>query len=360
MKVIEYIKQNGLQALNSKLGITVKEYPEGLIVLNYDQIESPKSDPVVVECRGLILDLDYNVVSRSFDRFFNLGEQPQTQEHLDWNKAECFEKVDGSLIKIYCWKGKWYVSTRGTAFAESGVNGFNITFKELVLRALDCNEEQFQARCDMFLEPTVTYICELTAMENRVVTRYQGTTLWFLAARSNVTGRFVEKGLVNGVGIKDIKSFRFGTVEQCVETAKNLKDLNEGYVVYQDDVPVCKVKSPAYVAVHHIRGNGTLNPNRIMQLVLMGEQDEYLKYFPEDTSYFTPYMEALDVVLELIQSSWEQCKDVEDQKEFALLVKDMSYSSVMFQAKKNKTCPVHTFHQQRETLKMKILEGYLQ
>ncbi len=359
MKTLKFIAEKGLDALNTELAISVKKYDEGLIVLNYNQIESPKAHPVVVECRGLILDTDYNIVSRSFDRFFNLGEQPDTQEHLNWCKAVCHEKVDGSLIKIYNWNNTWYASTRGTAFAESGVNGFPITFKEIVLKALDCNEDQFQARCDMFLDPENTYICEVTAMENRVVTRYEGYNLWFLAARKNQTGEFVGKGLANGVGIKDIKSFKFDSVENCIETAKNLKDLNEGYVVYQDDIPVCKVKSPAYVAVHHIRGEGTLNPKRIAQLVLMNEQDEYLKYFPEDSDHFTPYTEALNTLLHSLESAFLMVKDIEDQKEFALAVKDTLYSAVLFQARAKKQDLLHVFHEQRESYKIKLLEDWM-
>jgi T4 RnlA family RNA ligase len=359
MKTIEFIKEKGLEALNTELGISVKKYDEGFIVLNYNQIESPKAHPVVMECRGLILDADYNIVSRSFDRFFNLGEQPDTQEHLNWSKAICHEKVDGSLIKIYNWKGVWYASTRGTAFAESGVNGFPITFKELVLKALNCNKDQFQSRCDMFLDPDTTYMCEVTAMENRVVTRYEGYNLWFLAARKNQTGEFVGKGLANGVGIKDIKSFKFDSVENCIETAKNLKDLNEGYVVYQDGIPVCKVKSPAYVALHHIRGEGTLNPKRIAQLVLMNEQDEYLKYFPEDLSHFVPHIAALNTMLIDLYDFWQECKGIEDQKEFALKIKATLYSAVLFQARAKKQDPLHVFHEQRESYKIKLLEGWM-
>lgn len=359
MKTIEWIKEKGIDSLDTQLGIMIKRYDEDLYVLNYDQIESPKAHPVVMECRGLILDQDFNVVSRSFDRFFNLGEQPETQTHLDWNKAICYEKVDGSLIKIYNWKNKWYISTRGTAFAESSVNGFSLTFKELVLKALDCNEEQFQARCEMFLDPEVTYICEVTAMENRVVTRYEGYNLWFLAARNNKTGDFVQQGLVNGLGIKNIKYFSFDSVENCIETAKNLKDLNEGYVVYQNGIPVCKVKSPAYVAVHHIRGEGTLNPKRIAQLVIMNEQDEYLKYFPEDTSHFIPYIAGLNTLLIDLEELWNLNKDIIDQKEFALKVKDAPYSAVMFQTKRDNEEPIHVFHKQRESYKIKLLEDWI-
>jgi hypothetical protein len=55
----------------------VKSYDCGISKLNYDQIESAKAHPVVMECRGLILSYPHGeVVARSFDRFFNYGEVP--------------------------------------------------------------------------------------------------------------------------------------------------------------------------------------------------------------------------------------------------------------------------------------------
>ena len=166
MKVQEFLKEHkDVNKLNEQFGIIVKDYPEqGLYVLNYDQIKSPKSDPIVMECRGLILDYDFNVVSRAFDRFFNLGEAPDTQAHLDWSKAVVHDKVDGSLIKLYNYKGEWHVSTRGTAFAESDCMGFGITFEELILKASGVNtKEELHACCELAdLDEDVTSLLELT------------------------------------------------------------------------------------------------------------------------------------------------------------------------------------------------------
>ena len=73
LEVQKYLKEKGVEALKQEFSIIVKEAGD-LLVLNYNQIESPKTHPIVIECRSLILDKQYNVVSRSFDRFFNLQE----------------------------------------------------------------------------------------------------------------------------------------------------------------------------------------------------------------------------------------------------------------------------------------------
>jgi tRNA splicing ligase len=137
LKVQEYIKNNGVDALSLNFGIKVKQYDEGLIVLNYDQINSPKSDPVVIECRGLILYSDnFEVAARAFDRFFNYGEVPELTKSISFSDCHVYEKADGSLIKIYWCRttGRWEISTRGTAFAESG-NEMLPTFRSGVLGA---------------------------------------------------------------------------------------------------------------------------------------------------------------------------------------------------------------------------------
>lgn len=361
MQVLQYIKENGIQKLNEEFGIMVKLYEEGLYVLNYDQINSPKANPIVMECRGLIIDHNFNIVSRSLDRFFNLGEQPETQAHLDWSKAECAEKVDGSLIKIYNWKGTWYCSTRGTAFAESNCN-FGDSFKSLIFKALDCdNEVEFQHLCNLWLDTDWTYILELTCRENRVVKSYAGYTLHYLASRHNQSGEFgddYEKQAALTIGSREINTFKFSSVDDCINTAKHLPDLEEGYVVYQAGKPVCKVKSPAYVAVHHIRGEG-LSPKRIMQLVLINEQDEYLNYFPEDEKFFIPYVEALQELLNDIDVVYGRFEGIVEQKEFALSVKDYPFSGVLFQARQKKKDVIETFHEQSEPFKMKVLEAFV-
>lgn len=358
MKVVQYLKEYGLKKLEAELFIKVKEYPEhNLIVLNYNQIDSPNAHPIVMECRSLILDYDFNVVSRSFDRFFNYGEQPQTQEHVDWNKAVCYDKIDGSLIKIYFHNGRWEIATRGMAFAESASNGFDITFRGLVLKALSLTEGEFQEVFAANFDTCVTYICEVTSMENRVVRKYDGYKLHYLAAR-NKNGNFEDwSSEAHSVGMQLIGAYKFSTPQDCMNTAAHLKDLDEGYVLYQDGAPVCKIKSPAYVAVHHLRGEG-LNPKRISQLVLTNEQEEYLKYFPEDREHIEPYTLALKNLKHSIIDTWNIVSVVEDQKEFAMSVKHLPYSAVMFQMKKSQKPIGEVWTEQRDSYKLELLQTF--
>lgn len=370
MQVIEFIKEKGLEALTSELGIKVKDYPEhNLVVLNYSQIDSPKTHPVVRECRGLILQRDnLKVLCRPFDRFFNAGEAPETVEDFDITRAVALEKVDGSLIKIWCDRGgKWRCATRGTAFAESSVNDSNLTFAELVYRAVGCEDTGilgFQGQCEKHLERHVTYLFELTSQENRVVTRYEGTTLWYLGARETETGIDLTDNLgqmfsAKGIGAKEIKHFKFDTLEHALEASQGLKDLQEGYVLF-DKVSHkrIKVKSPAYVAVHHLRGEG-LNPKRIKQLVLTNEQDEYLKYFPEDADFVDPYVVKLALLESNMSEAYNMYREELSQKDFALKVKDFGFSAILFQARQRGLEPYEVWASANEGMKYKIFSNFV-
>lgn len=359
MNTTQYIKDHGLEALTADLGIKIREYDD-LLVLNYDQIESPKSHPVVMECRGLILEQStYRVVSRKFDRFFNWGEAPDTMSHLDMNKATIYDKVDGSLIGIYNYLGTWYAATRGTMYAESECN-WGGTFFSLVLKALNRDtNEGFQQLCDYHLNPECTYLFELTSPENRIVTRYEGYTLHYLACRVNETGEYVDaEDDAVALGAAKIGEHSFDSIEHCVETAHSLPDLKEGYVVYQDGEPVCKIKSPAYVAAHHIRGNG-ITPKTAMELVLLDEHDEYLAYFPEDEYFFVPYQDGLADLLDQLYRVYKNTIHIESQKDFALEVKDYAFSDVLFKARAKGEHPIHVFHQKDLNGKVKILTSWM-
>src|SRR6185436_4501314 len=64
------------EELMAELGLRFAYHPtDPLVILNYDQIESPKTHSIVRECRSLVLEMGtWNCVSKSFNRFYNWGE----------------------------------------------------------------------------------------------------------------------------------------------------------------------------------------------------------------------------------------------------------------------------------------------
>ena len=176
MRVIELIKERGFQSLEN-LGIKIKEHPtDGRVILNYCQINSPKEDEVVRECRALTLNKQGELVARSFPRFFNAGEALSITRVFDWNDCKAWDKLDGSLIKIFYWRNAWRIQTRNS-FADSQIQEQPYTWESLVRKCLD--NTYFRKFEEAFRH--ITFICELCSPYNQVVTYYPEPVLYLLS-----------------------------------------------------------------------------------------------------------------------------------------------------------------------------------
>lgn len=357
----KYLKEKSHDDLHNELGVTVKQDGD-LFLYDYNQILSPKYHPVVRECRGIILDKNDEVIARPFDRFFNYGEEI-SEKDFDFSNCHVYEKVDGSLIKIFHYNNHWHVSTRGTIYADSRVGNNDITFKELVYKAVGVETQQefdeIFKDCEKY-----TFICEVTSFENRVVVRHDGYSLWLLAVRDTKNGHYVDKqcfsDIVEKAKMKLPKEYSFLSIDDCLKTAKELTSNDEGYVVYKNGIPVMKIKSPAYVAMHHIRGNAVLTANRILDLILCNEQDEYLTYFPEDKKYFDPYTKAVDKLFFEMYNVFNKFKDVETIKEFAIAVSEYVFKSVLIDCYKHGKTIEESFDSKLESNRKNMILTYVE
>lgn len=336
MNVINFIKENGLAPLKeAPYFIEVKEYPEGLVSLNYNQIDSPKHDPIVKECRGLILELNtWKVVARSFDRFFNYGECPHTKTY-DIANGKIFDKIDGSLLTAYNYKGTWYVATRKMVFAE-GTSAFGNTYRSVFDKAFDINKlKDFPDKYNL--------VFELVSPETRIVTPYSGYEVYLLTIRNRETGEEFPSHEVDFIaetfGIKRPKNYSMDSFDSMIEFIKNNKTaLEEGFVcLWEPSFHRIKVKNPSYLAIAHMRENGIISEKRVVKLVASGDEEEYLQYFEDDRPIFEPYIVAFNKLKVVIHNMWEETKNIEVQKDFAMKVKDKPYSGIMFAMKKGAT-----------------------
>lgn len=339
MHVQEFLKKDPLQRLTEKYGIVVSDYPDR-IVLNYDQIESDKHkrSPIVMECRGLILGKsDYRVLCRPFERFFNLHEDARNK-NFPIEKAVCFEKVDGSLVNVYHDDVKWCAATRKMAFAE-GSTRMGRTFLSVFEKALGRSVQEFCTH--KVFNPECTYSFELVSPETRVVKPYAQVDIYLLAIRNRKTGKDLSLADVQmcaeNFSIKQPKRYYFNSLDGIVEAAKDLPAMDEGYVAYVEDLQWrVKIKNPAYLAIAHLRTNGVLSLPRIIQLVMSGDEQEYLSYFPEDRELFVPYIEAFDYLKVYVNDLWQRTRTIQNQKQFAAAVTGKG-QSVLFDLRKGQT-----------------------
>jgi len=344
LNVQKYLQNHTLEDLENSFGIKVSKYDDR-VVLNYCQIDSPRFHPICDECRGLILSLpDYKVMCRSFDRFYNYGEG-DLNKSIDISKCKVLSKEDGSLVNLY-WDGyKWCLATRKMAFAE-GETVTGKTFHQLFEKTIGMDLNTLANLAGF--NHNFTWIFELCTQENRVVKQYSKPIVYLIGIRNNnIHGDYVYsdifkywKNFFEGVGVNiDIpKEYSFDTFENIMKSMDKLPTLDEGYICWHEPTGYrIKIKNPSYVAIHKLRDNGVLVPRRIVSLVHMNEHEEYLVYFPEDREFFNPYINAYEKFKESVYSVWESVKHIDNQKDFAMNVKDLPISGILFGLKKGLT-----------------------
>jgi hypothetical protein len=355
--------ERALESLKEQTGIKASIWEDKLVVLNYCQIESKKTCAMAQECRSLVLELgSWKIVSRSFNRFFNYGEEPCPAIDIQYMTA--FEKMDGSLIGLFEYDGEWMYRTRSVIMPVSGINGWEVTWKSHIEQAL--GHLYMLKGGEVVLNPRYTYIMEMTSPENRVVTKYASPSpqMTLLASRHNEKGHYnpldVNGGVAHHQGWGMPKAYSFDTISDCLTAAKELRDLQEGYVLYdRHGVPVCKLKNPAYVAAHHLRGEG-LNPKRIKDLIIMNEVSEYLAIFPEDRKMFEPYMDAYrDLGLALFEYLDLSYDTDLTQKEFALKIAHLPFKGVLFTLRKDRLGVTDAWKKCTTNTKYQLIDGMM-
>ena len=231
--------------------------------------EAVFSDPLVCEARGIIIDTkDMRVVCWPFDKFFNVQETCAAK--IDWESARVLEKVDGSLIKLYWYKDEWQFATTSTCDAnDANISGHTgVSFMDVIKKASNYDSIPLDE-----LDKDYTYMFEVVSPMTQIVISYRDTKLYYLAARSNVTG----EEIVADMGDFPVpRSYSLRTLNDCMDAVLHLNvdcvddPQNEGFVVVDKYFNRIKIKSPEYVAVHKVRTNKVLTAKRITELFYQG------------------------------------------------------------------------------------------
>ena len=333
LKIQEYLKTHSLNDLQTTYGIKNIVHPiDKRIILNYHQIESPKTNPIVKEARGLVLDKDFNLVACSFPRFFNWGEDLANANKFKWDNFIVQEKVDGSLIILYFWDGQWRVNTRNS-FGEGQIHkDYKYTWESLVKSLI--NESQ--------LDRHTTYILELTSPYNTVVRHFQTSQLHLLTAFEEdleldyITCELISKHLSF---FHRPRTFEFSSIDDVLNYILKLevegKD-DEGVVIRDINNERWKIKNQKYLLLHHLKDNGNINrTENLLKIVMAGEIDEIVANFPETKDRLHKIESWYFKEKSGVKQAWETFKNSKSDKDFAISIKNVTpFTSILFEMRK--------------------------
>lgn len=315
-----------------KLKVNRSKRHNNLVQLKYDQVESDLSDSLVQQCRGLILDESDNweVVARPFDKFFNIGE-PEAAS-IDWKTARVVEKLDGTCCFLYYYDG-WHVATLGSADASGPVgHRTDITFADLFWETF--HKKAYEVPNDAWAG--ITFIFELTSPHNRVVVPHTSANLVLIGARiASGQESAIQAGNI-AAGYDIVKTFALKDFNEVLKAAADLDPMkSEGFVVVDGNYRRVKVKSPAYVRLHHLKDSFTLR--NIVECVRRGEDVEFINYFPEHKDVVKLVKDAVHNLVEDVNDAWRQHYDIAlSPKEFALRIENLRFKGILFSMRSGK------------------------
>ena len=228
------INLNLLQKMIDEDLVNANPHPNlPLTIYNYSKFCQFKSEwnEITLQCRGLILDKNNNIVAKPFSKFFNLEEE----KSIPNEPYTIYEKLDGSLGILFYYDG-WHIATRGSFTSEQSQRAQQILNKKYS-HLLDSLNHDW------------TYLFEIIYPENRIVLDYgDKEDLILLGIMNRIT---LQEEELNDYGFPYLKPSQYDGVN-----FKQLKDLNlqnhEGFVIKFSSGKRIKIKFEDYVQLHGI------------------------------------------------------------------------------------------------------------
>ena len=247
-------------------------YP-GLSVLKYSKrvfFDNSWND-FLEECRGAVVDGDFNLISYPFTKIYNYGIERRAPVIAPDTKVTAFRKVNGFMAAVSWYRGDLLISTTGSLDSE---------YVDMV-RELIHSKYNYQDWCLFFGRrdmENMTFMFEVCHRNDpHIIPEKEG--LYLLGYRENVWHSPV---LHDSFMLRDLAAELGCFAPECVVTnMARLQELakecrHEGYVFYTDDGVSAKIKSPYYLVSKWVARNP--RTDKIMRADFKNSIDE--EYHP--------------------------------------------------------------------------------
>ena len=240
----KYVETSGL--------VNMKEAGPGLYVLKYKKkvFYDNLWNEYIAECRGSIVDRDFNLVTYPFTKIYNYGIEEAAPVLAPDTRVTAFRKVNGFMVACTWYNGDVLVSTTGSTDSD-----YVAMAKEMMLTHMSWTDWQLGfTRTDMD-GMTVMFECVHPA-DPHIIPEKPG--MYVLGYRENTWGSKIGHDrdtlwLLGKVFKCRVPESTETTVGNLVEQTKNIR--HEGFVFYTADGVSAKIKSPYYLTSKWVARN---------------------------------------------------------------------------------------------------------
>jgi len=240
----EYVATSGL--------VNMKEAGDGIYVLKYKKrvFYDNLWNDYIAECRGTIVDADFNLVAYPFTKIYNYGIEKEAPVLADDVEVTAFRKVNGFMVAVTWHNGDVLVSTTGSTDSD-----YVRMAKEMMVKHMPWTDWQLAFNRTDMDNLTVMFEC-VHPDDPHIVPEQPG--MYVLGYRDNVWGSKVghNRSILEGMAV----SFNCHVPEHYKVTLGKLKTMarecrHEGFVFYTADGVSAKIKSPYYLTSKWVARN---------------------------------------------------------------------------------------------------------
>jgi len=243
-KLKEYVETSGL--------VNMKEAGDGIYVLKYKKkvFYDNLWNEFIAECRGSIVDKDFNLVTYPFTKIYNYGIEKEAPVLAPETRAMAHRKVNGFMVACTWYNNDVLVSTTGSTDSP-----YVYMAREMMLTHMSWPEWQFAFANSEMQGMTVMFEC-VHPNDPHIIPEKPG--MYLLGYRENTWRSPVG---ANGLILQDmaerlnchVPEVYATTVGQLLETTKTVR--HEGFVFYTEDGVSAKIKSPYYLTSKWVARN---------------------------------------------------------------------------------------------------------
>lgn len=256
--------------VNSTNLINMKECGDGIYVLKYKKkvFYDGLWNRFIAECRGSIVDADFNLITYPFTKIYNYGIEKEAPVLADDIKITAYRKINGFMVAVTWYKDDILVSTTGSTDSD---------YVTMARELIEPNIDRYRATCKAYNGHTFMFEC-VHKNDPHIIPEKEG--MYLLGMRENEYG----SPIIADVGPLFLQ-MAFHTIPVEVyhttigELSKMVKDVkHEGFVFYTDDGVSAKIKSPYYLTSKWVARNPRTDKLVNLQNDIKHNLDE--EYYP--------------------------------------------------------------------------------
>ena len=239
-----YVETSGL--------VNMKSAGDGIFVLKYKKkvFYDNLWNEYIAECRGSIVDADFNLVAYPFTKIYNYGIEKAAPVLSDDTEVVAFRKVNGFMVAMTWYQGDVLVSTTGSTDSP-----YVAMAREMMLTHMSWADWQLAFNRSDMDNLTVMFEC-VHPSDPHIVPEKAG--MYVLGYRDNTWGSNIghHRSILEGLAV----GFNCHVPEHYHVTLSELKRMtreckHEGYVFYTADGVSAKIKSPYYLTSKWVARN---------------------------------------------------------------------------------------------------------